>query len=312
MTPSSPPLRLPDDPAEEQALLERLHRAGAAAHALPLRPEAFAHGARLRAGWTADDDGASPLEALRAMSKRERGPDLFLVIACDAGVPGAWERLAAACLPAVARALTAQGIRPDEADVRAADLPGHLIQPPRHGRSPTRLGGYRGASSLATFLAVAALALRTSEKRIRPLVSLDALGPEGEEGQVAHPPAREQARVEDAEQAARLRDSLPGAWARLTRQESLALLFKCRDDLPQKTIALLLGVGAPRVSRLVDRAQARLRDALAPVGAGGSAASAADRAQLGHVIARFLATSFPDVRPWGAPAPQAAGRPESR
>lgn len=313
MTPST---TLPNSAAAlatERDLLTRLYEAGRAEHpGLRLEQEEYARGARERAGWTARDDGGSELDALAAMDRRGRGGDLYLVLACDAGRQEGWERLCAVSLPAVGRALSAQGVSVPEADGLAADLPGHLIQPPRHGRSRTRLGGFRGASTLTTFLAVAAMRLRTSARRVRTEASLDRveeLAATAVGGPVA--PAAP-ARLEDAEAVAQLEALLPAAWARLTRQESLALLFKCRDGLPQATIANLLGIGAPRVSRLVESAHARLRSAFASNAVRGAGIAHAHRGALRGVIERFLATSFPEARPGGAQGPRSARTSETR
>jgi DNA-directed RNA polymerase specialized sigma24 family protein len=306
----------PSEPAiesdVERGLVDRLCRAGSGGHpSVSLDRAEFSHGAHERAEWTAEDDGGSRLDALAAMDRRGRGPDVYLVVACDARREGAWDRLCATSLAAVARALTAQGVPLAEADVIARDLPGHLIQPPRHGRSRTRLGGYRGVSSLTTFLATAALALRTSEQRVRRLASLNDRPP-GMDPEVISDAPPIPSRLEDAEAAAQLKATLPAAWARLTRQESLALLFQCRDALPQKTIATLLGVGAPRVSRILDRAHARLRAALVPDAAGAAGLAQTSRTALRDVLERFLATSFLHLRPGAAQGPHGASTDETR
>jgi DNA-directed RNA polymerase specialized sigma24 family protein len=306
VTPTTTPPATPVERDAEHALVDRLFHTGVEAHPpVPLGPDEFARGARERARWTSDDAGGSTFDALGAMERRSRGPDVFLVLACDGGTHAAWDRLVSVGLPPAARALTAQGLTVGEADAIVGDLPGHLVQPPRHGRCRTRLGGYRGASSLTTFLAVAALALRSNARRKRLGTSIEQLSPSGSEPGVADDGPSPPRRLEDAEAVAHLEQALPAAWARLTRLESLALLFKCRDDLPQKTIAHILGVGAPRVSRLVESAHARLRSSLARTSRSEGGFAHASRAALRDVIERFLATSFPDVRPGGATGPRA-------
>jgi len=297
----TPPISAPAPPptATEREVVARLFAAGRAAHAmLVLGVGPFETGALDRATWTAADDEGTREDALRAIEQRGRGADLFLALACDANVPGAWERLCAATLPAVARGLCARGLAPAAADAEAGDLPGHLIQRPEHGRSSTRLGGYRGSSSLATFLTVAAYARWSTERRRKSLASLDREADDG--SRVIDPPAppSPDTSPEDAEAARRLEGALPLAWARLTSREALALLFKGRDGLPQSTIARLLGVGPPRVSRILDRAYDRLRESLAgPLGGDGSATPAFDAAVFAAVVARFLATLPPSPRP---------------
>ncbi len=297
----TPPTTAPSPPATatEREILGRLFGAGRSAHpSLALGAARFDVGALERAAWTAADDEDSREAALLALDRRGRGADLFLALACDAGIPGAWDRLCATALPAVARGLAARGLDPAVADAEAADLPGHLIQNPEHARSATRLGGYRGSSSLPTFLTVAAYARWSTERRRKVLASIDRTADDGSPAIDAAAPAPAGHAPEDAETARRLAAELPRAWASLTERETLALLFKDRDGLPQSCIARLLGVGAPRVSRLLERAYERLRDALAgPLGAEGAASPPGDPAVLAAVLARFLATRPPSPRP---------------
>jgi len=292
-TASAPPAT-----ATEREILARLFGAGRAAHpSLALVAARFEAGALERAAWTAADDEDSREGALLAIERRGRGADLFLALSCDGGVPGAWDRLCTTTLPAVARGLSARGLAPAVADAEALDLPGHLIQAPEHARSATRLGGYRGSSSLSTFLAVAAYARWSTERRRRSLASIDRGAEDGARAIDVPAPSSLGTGPEHAETALRLAAELPRAWARLTEREALALLYKDRDGLPQASIARLLGVGAPRVSRLLDRAYERLREALeGPLGVG-TARPDLDAAVLAAVVARFLATLPPSPRP---------------
>ena len=57
-------------------------------------------------------------------------------------------------------------------------------------------------------------------------------------------------------------DALTGAWSRLTTRERLALALKYRDGLTQRSVARILGVGEPRVSRLVRRALEKIEGPL--------------------------------------------------
>jgi DNA-directed RNA polymerase specialized sigma24 family protein len=299
----------PPATAAEREVVARLLASGRVAHPrIALPADRFEAGVLARAAWTAADDGGRREEALRDIERRGRGADLFLALACDAEVPGAWDRLCATSLPAVVRGLGARGLGSAAAEAEASDLPGHLVQRPAHGRSATRLGGYRGTSSLSTFLTVAAYARFTSEQRRACLASLDREAPDG--GRAIDPaaPASAELRPEVLEAARRLEGALPAAWIRLTEREALALLYKGRDGLPQTTIARLLGVGPPRVSRILDAAYQRLRDALeASVGAGVREAPDPGAAVFAAVVSRFLATLLPLPRPGeGGPLPSPA------
>lgn len=309
----TPPIAAPTPPATaaERAILARLLAAARAAHpSIPFAADRFEAAAVVRATWTATEDATRREDALGDVERRGRGPDLFLALACDAGIPGAWERLCATVLPAVARGLSARGLGLDAAAAEVADLPGHLIQAPANGRSATRLGGYRGTSALATFLTVAAYARFASERRRASLASLDQETPAG--SRVVDPPAppTSEPRPEHAEHARRLEDGLRTAWSRLTDREALALLYKARDGLPQTTIARLLGVGPPRVSRILDAAHGRLREGLKGLAVEvGGEPPGLEGAVLAAAVARFLATLLPSPRPAGEGSPPSPAAP---
>jgi len=60
----------------------------------------------------------------------------------------------------------------------------------------------------------------------------------------------------------RFESALGRAWESLTPLQQFALTLKYRDGRRQREIAELLGVGEPRVSRLVSRGVDRLRQAI--------------------------------------------------
>ncbi|MFO0931220.1 MAG: sigma-70 family RNA polymerase sigma factor [Planctomycetota bacterium] len=309
----TPPIAAPSPPATaaERAVLDRLLVAGRTAHpTLEFAADRFEAAVVVRAAWTAAEDEIGRDDALREIERRGRAADLYLALACDAEVPGAWERLCATALPLVVRGLAARGLGPEAAAAEAADLPGHLIQRPANDRSATRLGGYRGTSSLATFLTTAAYARFASERRRVCLASLDRETPSGARAIDPPAPASSEPRPEQAEQARRLHEALPVAWSRLTDREAVALLYKGRDGLPQTTIARLLGVGPPRVSRILDAAYERLRDSLGSVlGVAPGEAPDLDAAEFAAEVGRFLATLLPSPRPGGGGIPPSPAAP---
>jgi DNA-directed RNA polymerase specialized sigma24 family protein len=68
--------------------------------------------------------------------------------------------------------------------------------------------------------------------------------------------------VADAETTRDFGRAFSEAWGRLRERERLLLLMRHRDGARQTDIASALGIGAPRVSRLLDRAVLKLRRAL--------------------------------------------------
>ena len=99
-------------------------------------------------------------------------------------------------------------------------------------------------------------------------------------------------RLLDAEAARALDEAFRAAWKDLTPKESLAVLLKYRDDLPQTAIARVLDVGEPRVSRILSAALEKIRAAIrtrVPEGLGLDAERV--RPTLRDVVAATLASS---------------------
>jgi DNA-directed RNA polymerase specialized sigma24 family protein len=99
----------------------------------------------------------------------------------------------------------------------------------------------------------------------------------------------------EAETARRFGDALRIAWARLTSNEALALALKHHDGLRQRDIARILGVGPPRVSRIVRSAVGKLREGMRPVLGTDSLPWPALRDALGAHLAS-LGTQGPTTR----------------
>jgi RNA polymerase sigma factor (sigma-70 family) len=231
--------------------------------------------------------------------------DLYLAAACDAGSPGAWEVLAERLRPRLEGFAVRRGLASNEAEARVQDLLGDLALPPPRGGARTLLATYDGSGSFFGWLCVVLLRRIAGAARSRKPVSLDARPAEDVDasvpvgaGRPAPDPATE---AVGAEQVARFDGALAHAWAGLRDQERLALLLKHRDGLRQRQIATLLGVGEPRVSRIVAAAVERLRAGLAGVfGAIARPDEATDPAALAAAVARLLARNPSPARPTGA------------
>jgi predicted DNA-binding protein (UPF0251 family) len=83
-------------------------------------------------------------------------------------------------------------------------------------------------------------------------------------------------------------EALRVAWRRLTPREALALAFKFRHGLPQRTVARLLGVGEARVSRLVHAGVEKVKAALQEGSAADPGETWADRGRCWTVLTRVV------------------------
>jgi RNA polymerase sigma factor (sigma-70 family) len=222
-------------------------------------------------------------ETLRGELLRTARADLFLAIACDRGVPGAWEALARRFLPGLGTLVFRLGAPPAVARAILEELPGELCSPPPRGGARTRIGTFDGSGSLAAWLAVHVRrrlvdrwrAARTCEPA-GPLEELPA--PEIDPGDA----------LVAKETRARARSALESGWARMTTSEALACEWKLQGAMSQRQIAQLLGVCEPRVSRLLDAAQLKLWTAIRR-GIGRSALSTIERGQIVDALSELVA-----------------------
>ena len=212
--------------------------------------------------------------------------DVYLAIACDVGAPGAWETFEREYLPRLRGLMRHRGGGDAEIDPLLADLPGTLCQPPADGRARTRLGTYDGSASLFSWLAVVALRrLHHARREADPQVDSAS-----EVAARRTPPSHA---VVGTEMAQRFQHSFAAAWTALTPRERLAVLLHYRDGLSGGEIARTLGVGEPRVSRLLKSGLARLgREVHSRMPETPPGTSTPDQAiwhALAHVLTRHLA-----------------------
>lgn len=220
--------------------------------------------------------------------------DVFLAIACAEGVAGAWESFGREYAPRLRGLLRKHRAGDAEADDLVSDLAGYLCQPARDVEGVTRIGAYDGSSSLFSWLAV--IVLRDARhRRIRiaaaPQSGTALADVSTRRGGPAHSTISQ-------EMARRFQAAIASAWESLTPRERLAVLFKHRDGLRGCDIARLLGVGEPRVTRLLEAGLDRLRDAIRrqipDTPPGTSTPDQAAWNAMTEVLVRHLAT----LEPW--------------
>ena len=204
-----------------------------------------------------------PGHFMRRLS-RVVGTDIFLAIACEERIPGAWETFHRTHAEQVRRAASRYRSLSTDSEEIAEGLVGELFSPPADGVTRTRLGSYDGSGPLGAWL-LAVLRNRLIDARRsqegearRRLVAGRRRRVDRGSVRTEEPPhsmAAEEAR-------GRFESALGRAWESLTPLQQFALTLKYRDGRRQTEIAELLGVGEPRVSRLVSRGVDRLRQAI--------------------------------------------------
>lgn len=179
--------------------------------------------------------------------------DLYLVAACEAAVPGAWEALYRRHLPALrtrAAALTRCGALADEL---AGEVLADLCLPLASAVGRRRLSCWSGRGALSSWLAVILRRALIRRRRAHVPVRLDPARDgldDAAEGPEAAVEAREELRAWRDVVARNARD--------LTPRELSVLRLKYVEERSQREIARDLEVGEPRVSRIHGRALARL------------------------------------------------------
>lgn len=282
----------------DERVLRRAFAAGAARHGeFPLQFARYAEHALAQVRSRLQHAGLAPTPARVSRELAQAAAaDLYLALACDDGLTGAWEAFATHFLPRVRGLLRQAGAPEQLADEITESLPGDLIAAPGTTGACTRLGTYDGSGSLFGWLAIIALRALALARRERRLASG---GPEPC-AQTHQGPA---AQADSAETGAHFGLALRAAWQTLNDRERIAVACKYGDGLKQTAIALLLGVGPPRVSRILGTALTKIRTVL-ETRLGPAAGTWTDfgglRDVLRDVVGLHLATSS------GAPPP--AGR----
>jgi RNA polymerase sigma factor (sigma-70 family) len=256
---AAPRGREPAFPAVLERALRTAYENGRRAHpALTMPFEAFVERAAKRSG---SPEGAAALE-------RAAHADLYLAIGCEVGTAGAWDSFCGAYRSRLEALLLARSMGRAESEAMAADLLADLaLPPPRHG-TRTLLGTYDGSGSLFAWLSVILARRRAAAAARRPLALSDArLAEASAVRAVAADPLDA---LLEGEAARGVRTAFERAWGGLSDRERLLLVFRHRHGVKQTDIAALLGIGAPRVSRLLDRAVGKLRRALGGLSAEGA------------------------------------------
>lgn len=184
--------------------------------------------------------------------------DAFLALACDVGASGSWERLQQRYQRPLRAFLRKRGTSSSDARQLLDETWGLLAAPPARGGANTRIGTYDGRGTLYAWLATVVWRLLTDSWRARAGVT-DL----PESGAIETCPLQNPVhRLAEAETERLLAEALESAWAGLTTRQLQVVVLKYRHQLPQTEIARALRVSPPRVTRLLQSATERLRDAV--------------------------------------------------
>jgi RNA polymerase sigma factor (sigma-70 family) len=225
--------------------------------------------------------------------------DLYLAIGCEERVVGAWEVVVERLGPRLRALALRSGAGAAESQEVAHDTIDSLFAPPARGGAATGMGTYDGSVRLFSWLAVVLLRRLSDVRRSQKTRSVDPAALReapvrplpGRRGVEAHDPA---SRALESEAVARLEGAFERAWARLTSSEALSILYKFRDGLKQREIAVLLGIGEPRVSRIVSAAIEKVRSEVRRAFPEGPAAVTPS---LPHALGRMLEHRSASSRP---------------
>jgi RNA polymerase sigma factor (sigma-70 family) len=203
--------------------------------------------------------------ALDEFLRRTALADLCLALACEAGIPAAWEAFTRVYAPQIRWMALGKGASGPEASAIADELPGALACPPARGGVRTRLGTFDGTGSLRAWLRTIVGCAVADLRRAPRRASLEALLLTEERGEVragsccdvgvADDPQRT---VGEAEIDRRIEEEIRRGGQSLSPRERLALVLRFRDGLPQAEIGRILGVGTPRACRILKSAVAKL------------------------------------------------------
>jgi DNA-directed RNA polymerase specialized sigma24 family protein len=230
-------------------------------------------------GGDRETDVADAVAALQAAA----GADAYLAYGCEGGSGAAWQAIHGMRKRLVGL-LTKHGAPPEVAESIVDDELQKLALPRDEDGTRTGFGTFTGAGTIFYFLKT--IVLRRLADRGRGREEQEAPPDDDAPRPRTDPRALDPSDATDDEKEIfrRATAALDEAAGSMTRGEWLAVRLKYGRGWPQTRIARTLGVGAPRVTKLLQHAEARIRTALVS-----RLVREADPRALRHAVARWLA-----------------------
>lgn len=188
--------------------------------------------------------------------QRGTAAEVYLAIACESGVEQAWRLLTTSYRIRLVGLASRRGLRRAGAEEIVDDVLSGLAVCPDGGGGSSLLTNYLGIGSLFGWLAT--MLIRRSADLQRKSAR-ERAGRERSHELASRPMPGPDWRACAEESGDELTAALASAWSRLTTNEKLVLALTFSDGVPQRATARILGVGEPRVSRLVSQALRKIK-----------------------------------------------------
>ena len=237
------------------AAIDRAYQEGRATHGLSVNEEYFASHINWVVKRNLGSDASSA--AMASFIAALHASDLYLALACAQKADKAWDRFNALYrkyIDDLANFATLTNSAADLADSVLADL----FLPDHSGQS--RIASYQGRSSLATWLRaiICHRAVNERERLCNNVEDLEAVHEVADEAAVA----RMEALLRSSRYGSVIRESLRCSCEALSERERLLLLLRYDDGLQLGQIARLFGVHQSTITRQIEAACKKLREAV--------------------------------------------------
>jgi RNA polymerase sigma-70 factor, ECF subfamily len=237
------------------AAIDRAYQAGQAAHGLSVHQEYFAS----HVNWVVKRNLGSdaPSGAMADFIMALHATDLYLALACAQKADKAWDRFNSLYRKYI-NDLANFAAMNNSASELAGSVLADLFLPDHSGQS--RIASYQGRSSLATWLRaiICHRAVNERERLCNNVEDLEAVHEIADEAALS----KMDALLRSSRYGSVIRESLRCSCEALSERERLLLLMRYDDGLQLGQIARLFGVHQSTITRQIEAACKKLREAV--------------------------------------------------